>query len=287
MLHRARYVSVKNDPEIHWKYFVTRFLKIFLGTLEQFNPTDVYIYFDRGRSIHRREILESYKGNRQKDETDPAEIAYSEARDFLHKTLPELGIISILEDGIEADDFAYLIGHKYSPDTSGVHISDDKDWYLNIFPNWYLYRARANELISWEDFCTIVGDDKFPRIMYLLTRAMVGDKSDNIPGLRGFGWETAKKFATKILYKEDLGNSSKAKMVENNMDLIRRNVSVMNTSWVIHNKEVIDIVDIAELDRKKVDQPLISWTSLTKELGGDPELMATWTKYNKLVRNLN
>jgi len=286
MLHRARYVSVKNDPEIDWKYFVTRFLKILLGTLEKFTPIGVYIYFDRGRSIHRRKILESYKGNRQKDENDPTEIAYGEAREFLHKTLPELGIISILEDGIEADDFAYLIGYRYSPDIPGVHISDDKDWYLNIFPNWHLFRTQANELISWEDFCTIVGDDKNPRIMYLLIRAMVGDKSDNIPGLRGFGWETAKKFASKILYKKDLGASSKAKMIEENMSLIRRNISVMNTSWVIHNNEIINIVKTAEQNKKKVNQPLVSWTSLTKELGGDPELMATWTKYNKLVRNL-
>ena len=285
MLHRAKYVSIKNDGELNWKNFVIRFLKIFLGTVDQFSPTKVYIYFDRGRSIHRQEILESYKGNRVKDPDDPNEIAYENARDFLHNILPELGIISVLEDGIEADDFAFFVGHKYSPDVSGVQISDDKDWYLNIFPNWYLFRAKANDLTSWEDFCRMVNDDKNPRIVYLLTKALVGDKSDNINGLRGFGWETAKKFAPKILYREDLGTSSKAKMIEENMTTIRRNISVMDTSWVLRNKEVKEIIEIAENRIKQISQPIVTWNQLVKDLGGDSDLMSFWTKYNTIVRN--
>lgn len=285
MLHRAKYVSIKNDGELDWRNFVVRFLKILLGTVEQFSPTKTYVYFDRGRSVHRREILESYKGNRVKDPDDPTEITYEKARDFLHNKLPELGIISILEDGIEADDFAFYIGHQYSPDVSGVHISDDKDWYLNLFPNWYLFRAKANDLTSWEDFCKMVGDDKNPRIIYLITRALVGDKSDNIYGLRGFGWETAKKFAPKILYREDLGTSSKAKSINENMDTVRRNISVMDTSWVIRNKEVKDIVKISENNIKEISQPIITWNALVKELGGDSELMSFWTKYQAVVRN--
>lgn len=285
MLHRARFVCEKNEQPTA-DNMVAHFMRTLLTTLGKFSPTKVYIYFDKGRSVHRKEILESYKAQRVKDPNCPVQQAYDSARNFLHKNLPTLGFISVLEEGIEADDFAYLVASKYSP---GVHISDDKDWYLNLFPNWHLFRAMANELISYEDLCILVNDHKNPRLVYLITRSLVGDKSDNITGVRGFGWDTAVKFAPKILYKESFGVGARAKTLEKNMDTVRRNMCCMNPSWILHSEKAKKILKKAEESIHLVTHSLDVWKSFGSKLEQYPklELMSWWNRYNKILRGLN
>jgi 5'-3' exonuclease len=285
MLHRARFVCVKNEQPT-WDNMTAHFMRTLITTLGKFSPTKVYVYFDRGRSVHRREILEEYKAQRTKDPDCPVEQAYGEARSFLHTNLPSLGIISVLEDGIEADDFAYLVASQNAP---GVHISDDKDWYLNLFPDWHLFRAMANQLISYDDLCKLVNDDKNPRLIYLLTRSLVGDKSDNIMGVRGFGWDTAVKFAPKILYKEDFGTGAKAKKLKNSMDIVKRNMSCMNPSWILHSDDAKSILAEAEQTVQSVSDSLDAWKGFGNHLGQYPrmELMSWWNRYNKIVRDLD
>lgn len=283
MLHRARYTCTKNN-DIYWQNFVSLFLKILLNTLEQFSPTKVYVYFDRGRSIHRLKILESYKGNRKKDPDSLEEQAYDKSREFLYKHLPMIGFITVLEDGVEADDFAYLVACE---NKLGVHISDDRDWFLNLFPGWHLFRSKANELVSWENFCEMVEDYKNPRLIYLLTKSIMGDKSDNIPGVRGLGLKTAKKFASKILYKEDLGNSARAKSIKDNMDIIRRNMNIMNPYWIVLDEEARNTLYESENRVLEILKPMVTWVNLSKELDSvTSELMLLYHNYNKIIRNI-
>ena len=284
MLHRARHVVAKEDNPT-MDQMVCIFLRLLINTVDQFNPSSIYAYFDKGRSKHRTEILEQYKGNRKKDPDCPVQQAYEQARDFLHENLPSLGIISVLEEGIEADDFAYLLAHDNTPEP-GVHISDDRDWFLNLFPGWYLYRAKADELISYEDLCNIVDCTVMPQMVYLITKAMVGDQSDNIPGVRGVGWGTAVKLAPKILNREDLGSSSKAKLVNKNIEVVKRNMCVMSPTWISHSEEAREILREAVDRVQKVSIPIVTWKKFSELLTLDyrSEFMGLANKYNKVIK---
>ena len=286
MLHRARHVSGKNDTPTKG-HVVLLFMRLLIGVAEKFNPDQIYVYFDRGRSVHRRQIHEKYKAQRKRDPDDLTLVAYEEARTFLVEHLPSLGVISVLEDGIEADDFAYLLAA--TNDGPGVHVSDDKDWYLNIFPNWHLYRAKADELVSYEDLCTLVESEENPRLIYLMTRAMIGDKSDNIAGLRGFGWKTALPLATKLINKEPLGDGAKAKSLDKGMKIVKRNMSVMNPSWILHDENAKAIINEAEQKVVAVENPLESWVAFVNLLDSEHKaaLMNFWNRYNRLARSLN
>ena len=284
MLHRARHVVAKEDNPT-MDQMVCIFLRLLMNTVDQFNPSSIYVYFDKGRSKHRTEILEQYKGQRKKDPDCPVQQAYENARDFLHENLPSLGIVSVLEEGIEADDFAYLVAHDSTPE-KGVHISDDRDWFLNLFPGWHLFRAKADELISYEDLCKIARCDEMPQMIYLITRSMIGDKSDNIPGIRGFGWETAIKFAPKILKRQDFGNSSKAKQLEKHMDLVKRNMCVMSPTWIAHSEEAREILRESVSKVQKVTIPIMVWKKFSELIDSDyrSEFMGLANKYNKVIK---
>ena len=286
MLHRARHVAAKNNDIPTKSHVVLLFTRLLIGVSEKFNPTQIYVYFDRGRSVHRQQIHDKYKAQRKKDPDDLSLIAYEEARAFLMEELPKLGVIAVLEDGIEADDFAYLLAAT-NPGP-GVHISDDKDWFLNLYPNWHLYRAKADELISYEDLCTLVECTENPRLIYLMTRAMIGDKSDNIAGLRGFGWKTSLDFAQKLIRQQDIGESAKAKSLNKGMKIVKRNMCVMNPSWILHDMEAKAILHQAEKEVIIVENPMVSWLEFVNKLDSEQKtgMMNFWNRYNRMVRSL-
>ena len=143
VLHRARFVVASKGVPMR-DDIIALFMNMLMKLFQQFPTSHVYIYFDRERSRHRLKLYPEYKGQRKEDEGDLSLVAYNLARDFLVKNLPDLGITTILEDGIEADDFGYLVAHTYD---SGIHVTDDRDWFGSLFPGWSLFRPMANETV--------------------------------------------------------------------------------------------------------------------------------------------
>ncbi len=267
-LHRARFVAGKNGTPTR-DHTVAIFMAIILRVLRQFTPSRVYIYFDRERSYHRLKLFPDYKGHRKNDVEEPSRIAYNISRDFLAEILPSLGFITILCDGIEADDFSYMTAYKYHP---GVHVTDDRDWFGNLFPGWSLFRPQAKELISYEQFCTMVHNIENPRIIFLIARAIVGDKSDNIPGTRGVPWEQALLLAPSIFKRTNLEDTRYAKKVLANMEQIRHNINIMTPMWVMQSKEAILAFENAEAQvTKSFVNPLNMWKTFCDNLKGDPK----------------
>ena len=286
MLHRARFVAGKNNTPTR-DHTIAIFIGIFLRTLQQFRPSRVYIYFDRERSYHRLQLYADYKGQRKVDDTDPTLVAYKAARDFLVEVLPTLGFITILEDGIEADDFAYLTAKRYEP---GVHITDDKDWFNNLFPQWSLYRPKAGELFSYDQFCTMVSHTENPRMIYLIARAIVGDRSDNIPGVRGVPWEQALVLAPRIFTREDLGSCKYAKKVLDNMGQVRHNINLMTPMWVIQSKEALQAFEKAEQSvETNLGGSFVRWSAFCDKLAPvvQRDMVRSWVEYNGVVNKLS
>ena len=96
-------------------------------------------------------------------------------------------------EGVEADDvIAYVVQHKKYEEWEKVIVSSDKDFFQLISDDCKLYRPIQDQLV---DYPTLVENFKIHPRNFALARSLVGDKSDNLPGVPRVGLKTvASKF---------------------------------------------------------------------------------------------
>lgn len=183
--------------------------------------------------------------------------AFTENSDDLRAILPSLGIRLAQLRGREADDVVARIAKDRS--MSGEHalvVSEDKDFIQLVSDRVTLYRPIADQLYNMNTLHTYI---PVPQWFYLIARAMDGDDSDEIPGVRGVGektvvrvaelltthfekqhaqnavdfWSNAEDIYAAIttVCREFIGDKREAgrilKVVEG-VDIIKRNVALMN-----------------------------------------------------------
>lgn len=170
----------------------TGFLKQLSGMINMLSPRSVYVAFDTSKSKYRSELHPTYKHGRHAKVSE--ELAERFKFRYLHTSylrmiLPMLGCSVMTCDDVEADDIIANFVQQ-----SGRHntiISTDKDFIQLVNHKTRLYRAVRNPVLVTESNLTeILGFDKS---LYLKTRILEGDKSDNIPGVDGVGAKTALK----------------------------------------------------------------------------------------------
>ena len=288
MLHRAKFVAEKAQPT-EWHDIASIFTTTLLKIVEENKPTQVYTLFDDGRSEHRRTLLPEYKAQRDvnKDPDDPSYQNFMTARDFLVENMRRLGFVSVLETGVEADDFAYLIASE--PYSEGVLVTEDKDWYLSIFEDWSIYRPRSKQTITYRDLVELTEYPQNPRRAFLIAKAMMGDPSDNIPGLPGIGEKTAKQMAIKLLDESPLGESKREQSIIENYDMLDRNMAVMNPEWVRTCPKAKQALYQAEMATPSITKPLPRWLTFCKEFPKGQvrlNLMGWVERYNTIIRHL-
>ena len=192
MIHRARFQwgggVAKGTNQIVYNFF-----RVLKSTLAQFSPDIVYFPLDGVPKV-RVELDPSYKANRKIDQSDPEVVAYwqyfrAQKREIIRSLRENYPIRVVYHPENECDDLIYyLIKHHHSDDDVTI-VSSDTDFIqiLNEFEdNIKLYNPVSKKYR--ED----TGYD------YVSWKAMVGDKADNIPGVRGIG----KVGAEKILLKQ-------------------------------------------------------------------------------------
>ena len=157
-------------------------------------PDHMVAFFDLGRSEYRHALSPSYKATRVE-----APPAFKEQVPWIKKTTEALGIPVIEKQGIEADDLIASAALKLQSEGNEVFIvSSDKDFAQLLRPgiSQLLPPPTANPKLGWrllghegvqEKFG--VGPDQI--VDYL---ALIGDTSDNIPGIPGVGPKTAAKW---------------------------------------------------------------------------------------------
>ncbi len=165
------------------------YLTSILKYIDEYNIDIVIAAFDpRGKSF-RHDIYDKYKGTRQKmDDT------IHEQLDSLKSILPLMGVTVIEKPGYEADDVIGSISQKESNIGNKVFIlSGDRDLFALVNDNCYqIYSSPSkkvtNELYDAESVKN--GFGVYPELVTTF-KALVGDSSDNIPGVRGIGEKTA------------------------------------------------------------------------------------------------
>ena len=190
---------------------LTGFLRSLAYAIREVNPTRVIIAYDgQGGSQRRRKIHPEYKANRKPgkritrwdafknatEEKDAMKIQFSRLVEYL-EFLP-INVISI--DRIEADDTIAYIAHTLL-DQDVTIMSADQD-FLQL----------VNERITvWspikKKFYTprmVMDDYGVPAHNFLMYKVLMGDKSDNIEGVKGLGPKKLPKIVPDLLTQTTL-----------------------------------------------------------------------------------
>jgi len=204
LIFRGYYALIKN-PRINSKGMDTSaimgFMNSFLDVIKRERPDQLAVCFDKGGSKDRNEMFEAYKANR--DETpDGIRIAIP----YIYKILEAMHIPIIVKEGFEADDIIGTLAKKAEKEGyTTFMVTPDKDFAQLVSENIFMYRpVFGGGYETWgipEVQKKFEVDNPMQVIDYL---GMMGDASDNIPGLPGVGDKTAKKFINQFGSMEGL-----------------------------------------------------------------------------------
>lgn len=206
-----------NDQELGATY---GYCKEMLRLTSQFGDSMFIAAFDSSRKTFRNEIYKDYKSNRKEM---PKELVSQ--IDIVKEATDAFGFVKAEYPGYEADDIIASYTKVISPLKYTINIiSNDKDLMqlLDLENNINIYDPSKNKYITRDDVKTKFG--VFPEQM-LDVMALVGDSSDNIPGVQGIGPKTASSLINEFGNLENLianihklPKSKKFETLKNNID---------------------------------------------------------------------
>lgn len=242
LIFRGYYAFIRN-PQINSKGQNTSAVMGFVNTLfdiiRRERPDHLAVCFDKNGSEERTEMYAEYKANRDKT---PQDII--DSIPIIKDILKAMHIPSIVLPGVEADDIIGTLSKKAEKEGYQVFmVTSDKDFGQLVSENIFMYRpARmGNGIEIWgipevqERFGV---EDPLQVIDYL---GMMGDASDNIPGLPGVGKKTAEKFLAQfgsmenlLANTDQLKGKMKERIIENaELGLLSKKLATIVTDYPI------------------------------------------------------
>ena len=194
--------------------------------LTDYKPDYIAVAFDKSRKTFRTDMYGEYKGQRAKT---PDEL--KSQIPLLKEFLAALGIAFIEIDNYEADDIIGTLARKSADeDCEALIVTGDKDALQLIAPQIKVMLTKRG-IMDMQVFDEEAFKEKYAGLephKLIDIKALMGDSSDNIPGVPGIGEKTALKLLTQFGDLENLlanienvsGKKLKEKL-EQNQDLAR------------------------------------------------------------------
>lgn len=205
LIFRGYYALIKN-PRINSKGEDTSAIMGFMNSLfdviKREQPDHLAVCFDKGGSSERTELFPAYKANRL-ETPDAIRLAVP----YIQEILRAMHIPVVVLEGLEADDIIGTLAKQAEKEDYQVFmVTPDKDFGQLVSENIFMYRpARmGNGIEIWgiPEIQKRFGVERPEQVIDYL--GMMGDASDNIPGLPGVGEKTAKKFLADFGSMENL-----------------------------------------------------------------------------------
>ncbi len=153
-------------------------------------PDRVAVLFDREQPNPRQELLPQYKANRADySQVSEAENPFSQLPD-IYRALTYMGIAHTEVAVWETDDAMAAYCIKYAGRYSLWISSYDSDLFQLVRPDVQIIRYRGRASTVWDEGSVAARFGVAPE-QYPAYKALVGDPSDNIPGIFGVGPKTA------------------------------------------------------------------------------------------------
>lgn len=214
-------------------FVVTRLL---LRLLREEKPS-YFLFLLDGKGKHfRHEKFPLYKANR--DATPEALIQQLEP---IERVVRHLGLNLEISHQCEADDCIASLAARFSKERPVVIVGADKDLRQCLGPNIYMWdpSGREEKLLTAELFTEQTGlqPQQWPDV-----QALIGDTSDNIPGVPGIGPKTAEKIFSQLSSLEDIRDNMRQLPVKLQQKLVPhveamflyRELTTLSTDFCTH-----------------------------------------------------
>lgn len=246
------------------------FLKSLQKVARDFNADEVIVAWDGHEGSQRkRSMNKDYKGGRKPvrfnrrlieldEKQQTANRGWQQVR--LMEYLNHMPVIQLIADFTEADDIiAHVVQSNYYKGWRKTIISSDKDFFQLCDDETQIYRPIQKKIVDRQG---IIDEFKIHPKNFALARAMAGDASDNLPGIKGAGLKTiAKRFPW--LVREDVYEVSDVvrdcamtgkklkihKNIESNEKLIKENYKIMQLYFP----------NIRPLNRAMIDKAIVDF----------------------------
>ena len=245
-IYRAHFAMITNPlttKDGRHTSVIYGFLNMLFKIIRDESPDYLVIAMDSKSKTFRHELFDDYKANRQKM---PDEISYQIP--ILKEIISYLGVELIEKPGYEADDIMGSLSKiAESTDVESFIVSGDKDMLQMVNKNIFVYapgnRFKPTTKFQKEEVKNKMG--VYPdRVVDLLS--LIGDSSDNIPGVKGVGPKTAIKLIEQF---DTLDNMiEKIDQIKNDRikNLIQDNLDSLNLS-----KKLVTIKSDMDIDFNK------------------------------------
>ena len=251
-----RHLTSKSGVPTNAVYgFTTMLLKL----LKEQKPKYLAIAFDAKEKTFRHEMYEDYKANRP-----PAPEDLVPQFPLIHQVVDAFEIPKLLQPGFEADD---LLGSMAQKAVEAGHevviVTGDKDLMQLVTPQVTILdelRGAARGGSAWIDEAAVVDKFGVPPNQVIDVLALMGDSSDNVPGVRGIGPKTAALLIQEYGSVENtIANADQIKQKS------RREKLIAEQDMALLSKKLVTIPTDLELGvsledllyERKADAPLV------------------------------
>lgn len=239
-----------------WTGPIYLFLKSVKGLQEKFNPNTTWVTWDKKlvypSTNFRKELApETYKQNRDDDKSREIHKQHDE----LSKWLTVLGVKQIYPGVLEADDIiSWLCKEKLS---STIIVTVDKDLLQLVNDFCHYYNPIKKKLITPDNFQAEVGVEI---IEYNYYKALLGDKSDNVEGVPGYGVQKSSK-----LCKEGY-NGIVSKLSEEDQKRFDKNLTLTSLFGSYHKAEgEVELYERQYQEQKEIKADMKKFEEMCQE----------------------
>lgn len=214
------------------------FFKQFLSrvhSVEDYYP--VFVTDMPGSADIRKELYPDYKANRT-----AADQTFYDQVDFVLELGELIGTV-YKQPGREADDLAGAFVERYAATNDITLLTVDADWLQLLRKNVKVLQLKTNGVhVLWDDDLFFAEKKIAPKQLVDL-KAIVGDGSDNIPGVKGLGESTGIELLREFgsvedIYKNIIKVTTKRKVQQKLIDnekLVKRNIKLVSLNTSVDN----------------------------------------------------
>lgn len=226
------------------------FTMMLLKLIEEEQPTHMLVAFDASSETFRHDVYQEYKGSREKT---PSELR--EQFPIVRDICEALGIQMMELHRYEADDLIGTLARTMPTDRTRI-VTGDKDLLQLVTDKVEVLITKRGitdvQCMTEELFAETYGGLK--PIQMIDLKGLMGDKSDNIPGIPGIGEKTAVKLISAYgsvegLYEhvEDLKGKQKEKVIANE-ELARLSKELATIKVDVPLETTLDDLQIRDVD---------------------------------------
>src|SRR5579863_1841737 len=179
---------------------VFSFCRMIKKMIDVYGPEYIVLVWDSKGKTTRHEMFPEYKATRQSPPSD-----LFDQKEYIIRFAEMIGMPQIAQVGIEADDLMFSLAKEWMIDSDNavVFVTLDKDMgqALTLGQQMYLLDAFKEQFIDAADLQQKMG---FPVEKIPFYFALLGDSSDNIPGVKGIGKKTAIDLVNQFDSLEDM-----------------------------------------------------------------------------------